>query len=122
MAGWKDGVTSDPPKLLKVFSPGGDTTTFYGWVGIGPAVMGKMTGQCTLFAMYESGEIIPLNYRVVVWEEKTKRMAYSPRMIPDLPDGLQFEDETLREWLSRNPHWPSLLELEDTPTEEGLYG
>lgn len=122
MGQWEDGdkAKSKPAQLLKVFAPNGETDKFFGWVGIGPEIKsgGAKVRKCLLFAMWESGEIFPLNYKVVVWNEKEGEMAYSPRRIPKLPEDAIFEDDALREWLKRNPQWPDILELEDFDSED----
>lgn len=124
VSNWDEGGPQRGPRLLKVFSPSGDTMQFTGWVGIGFTTMhsnGQDRKECRVLMLHEDGKEEILNSRCVVWCEKDREMAYSPRNLPELPEKFAIMDGKLSSWLDKNPHWPALLELEDIGGD-GIYG
>ena len=123
------GVGNVPPSKLKVFAPSGDTTEFTGWIA-----MREKYGQreVELFFLTDGGKESTLSRKVVILNQETGEVIYNPRRIlaelegknsAKLSDG-RFMTKSELTWLEKNPHWPDVLELYDTPTEEetdGLY-
>ena len=115
-------IADAPPTKLKVFAPSGDTTEFTGWI----AIRNKSgCREVELFLLTEEGKDFVLSKKVVILNQETGRVLYDPKR--DLTDlgGRSFMTEDERTWLKKNPHWPAVLELYDTPAEEketdGLY-
>jgi len=108
---------NEPPTLLRIYSPGGDTMDMFGWVGFRNHPKRKRILQ--LICSGADGVVMGLSPLVTIINKATGMVVYDPR---ETPSSLEGFIEVLRpvhvRWLAENKHWPAILELYDNPTEE----
>lgn len=105
-----------PPAKIKVFAFNGDTTEAVCWLGIRRAV--KYPQLTELFLLHQDARVEILSKKVVVQNLETREVIYDPRKAPRFYEGQMFITASETQWLKKNPHWPSILELEDNPVGE----